>query len=168
MPAKKDVDHVEEARKSKVVSEEQVTANNTAITTFFQGKDTNSKREEWYNPDFLESPLPPGVVAIFAKSITTYFSDKRWYGGGPIPYEMLYTIRNFRLINNIALIDALELALKSVKDQKFMAQSKVKKKDQEPFLLKIIRDCERKRIPQDHIGGLLIMYLELCERVVVL
>ena len=98
-------------------------------------------------------------------SIKTFFKDKSWYCGGPIPQNLLYTERNFRLIENVDLNQSVELGYKSICRAKSLAKTKYCKKCEVDICLKVIRDCEKKHIPQDHIGGLFLLYLELCEKV---
>jgi len=143
---------------------EAITAANKTINAFFIGKPLNSKRIAWFNPD--DEKLPEGVISEFTKSIQVFFKERKWYNGGPVPYELLYTSEFFHLINNVALLDAVEMAYKGIDRQKAMAQTVYKKNIDIAITLGILHECESKNIPQDHIGGLLLMYLILCERVV--
>ena len=94
-----------------------------------------------------------------------FFKTKNWYNGGPIPDELIYTRRNFRLLQNVSLYEAVDLAYESI-----AKTSKIIENKNYDLIttMKILKNCEKKKIKQEYIGGLLLLYLELCEKVVLL
>jgi hypothetical protein len=150
----------------RLVDTEKITAISAAITDFFRDKPKNGKRVPWISTSNRKL-LPKDLRDIYT-SIRRFFSNKVWYAGGPIPEELLYTKNNFHLLNNIALIDALELAYDSIEACQTLARTKYRKDVEVLLTLRILHECERKNIPQDHIGGLILIYFDLCEKVVLL
>lgn len=150
----------------RVVDQAKISAINQAINEFFKGRDRNAQRNEWFSPS--KCCLIPTRLREITNSISVFFRDKKWYAGGVIPEELLYTKRNYRLINNIALLDAVELAYDSIETGRALAKTKYEKDVEIDITLSVLHECEQNNIPQDHIGGLLVLYLELCEKVVLL
>lgn len=144
----------------------RVSLKNQEIGRFFNGKPKNSQRIEWVDLS-IPRALPIGVREI-RDSLATFFAKKQWYAGGPIPPELLYTKRNFHLVNNVALLDAIEIGYRSIERSSVLAKTKYKKNVDTNLALRVIRWCERSGIMQDHIGGLFLLYLELCEKVALL
>ncbi len=148
---------------------DEITAANKTINSFFAGRSQIYKKVAWFNP---EEDTPLGVISEIKNSLKAYFKERKWFNGGSIPDELLYTAENFHLINNISLMEAVEMAYTQIGEQKTLAQTPYKKTNGLPvevaIALKHLHECESKNIPQDHIGGLLILYLMLCERVVLL
>lgn len=138
---------------------------NKAINEFFRGRPKNSQGYEWFNP---KDCLVHTKLRDICDSLTKFFSNRYWYNGGRVPCDLLYTKRNFRLCNNITVVDALDLAYDCIKQAKQLAKTTYRKNVEIALALKIIHECEGKDIPQDYIGGLFLLYLELCERVVLL
>lgn len=151
------------ARTKKIVDRTEPSVVNLVINEFFEGRAKNSRGEEWFSP--ADNPILPKDIRDIYESLNVFFRKKEWYVGGPIPDELLYTKRNFKLINNIALLDAVEWAYKAIEQGKFLAKTGYKKNVEITITLRIMHDCERKDVRQDHIGGIIVLYLELCERV---
>lgn len=147
------------------VNHEKIESVGRAIEEFFKGRNKNIKRVEWFSPK--NTHIPP-ILRDISNSIGTFFSDKKWYNGGSIPDELLYTKTNFRLINRITIADAIKLAYDSINVGKTLVKTGYSQNGEMYLTLRILQDCGKKHIPQDYIGGLLLLYLELCEKVVLL
>lgn len=127
------------------------------IGEFFRGK-------KWYNNHSGVNGVPRELRDIHS-SIQRFFHGKDWHCGGPIPVERLYNERNFRLLNNISLSEAIEIGYNSIARMKMLAKTKYTRNADTKICLKVLYECEHKNIPQDHIAGLFLLYLELCEKV---
>lgn len=102
-------------------------------------------------------------------SLNKFFSRKQWYAGGPIPPELIHTKRNYNLVKNIDIVHAIDIGYngisKTMKNNGKLARTQ-RELDLDIYLaLRVIHQCERMGIPQDYIGGLFLLYLELCEKV---
>lgn len=149
-------------RQSKDKPEEKISAVNIAIDAFFRDCACNEQKTEWFSPSV--KIVPPALREI-STSLSTFFKGRSWSCGGPIPEELIYTKRNFRLINNIALVDALDLAYDRVGKCRHLAKTSYRKNVEVGITLKTIKACHDIGIPRDYVGGLLLLYLELCEKV---
>lgn len=113
--------------------------------------------------------LPKELEPIY-DSLDTFFADKAWHLGGKIPPRLIFNHNNFRIVNNISLENAIKIAYRSLERASYLCMSKkpVVKNTDIKLCLKIIKDCEIKGIPYLYIGGMLILYLKLCEKVEIL
>lgn len=139
--------------------------NNLIIDRFFRGLNKGPSGY-WLNPaDDLD--WPPEVRSIY-KSMNRFFRDKKWHNGGPIPNELLYTKKNFHLVNNLSLIDAIDFAYEAIAKCRNLAKTAYRKNVDIVITMKVINQCIERGVQGDHRGGILILYLDLCERVVLL
>lgn len=149
-------------QENAMAEENEISLINKEITSFFSGCPENYQREPWFSPE--EKFLLPEELKDLFYSLRKFFKTKNWYNGGPIPDELIYTRRNFRLLQNVSLFEAVGLAYESI--------AKSPKSNNKNYdlitTIKVLRNCEKKKIKQEYIGGLLLLYLELCEKVVLL
>ena len=124
------------------------------IRNFFGGRKHFDKRK-----------MKPGVVKNIYMTLKLYFRRKSWHAGGPVPDEVLFTERNFRLVNNISFLTAVDLAYRSIAETKSLARTTYSKDCDIKMCLRFLRECARLDIPQEHKGGLFLLYLEICEKV---
>ena len=136
--------------------EDDISAVNLAIDVFFAGCRQNQQKVAWFSPSVRRVP---DELREIATSLTDFFSGKKWHCGGPI-----YTKINFRLINNITLTDAIQLGYAGVARGKSLATGYYKDAEID-ISLRVLRECQTRRISRDHAGGLFCLYLELCEKV---
>ena len=149
----------------RIVDQAKISATNKAINSFFRGRSKNAQRHEWFTPSRC---LIPESLREITNAIGKFFVEKAWYAGGSIPDELLYTKRNYHLINNISLLEAVELCYDSIEEGKSLSKSGYEPDCEIEITLGILRECHRRGIPQEHIAGLLVLYFELCEKVVLL
>jgi hypothetical protein len=127
------------------------------------------KHKKWYDgPLDKKGILTPREVSILDqmyRGIKEFFSDKSWYCGGPVPESTLYSLRSFRLVRNLPLEKALDIGFKGIKKAKLSCPAKYSKNSDTELSMKLLRECGRRNIPQEYIGGLFILYLELCEKI---
>lgn len=112
-------------------------------------------------------------------SIAKFFDGLKWHSGGPIPEIALFNETNYKLVRKVELENAISIADASimrhwVKRKEQMARTKIdlanldKKvvnKVRTSIAMKVIKRCEKLNISKDNIGGLLLLYLHLCEKV---
>lgn len=144
--------------------EQKVSAANRRINEFFQVFPLNVNGDHWFSPGD-KRVIVPGHLREIAVSIDMFFLDKSWHAGGQIPDELLHNKRNYKLINNATLIDALDLAYKCIAVCRTLAKTGYQRNADVRVAIRVIHECERHGIPQDYIGGMLLLYLELCEKV---
>lgn len=139
--------------------EDQPSLINLIIQDFFDDKPRNAKGFPWFSSE--EKKFLPDEMRETYSSLRKFFRKKSWHLGGKIPDELLFTRGNFHLLQNISLVESVELIYDSV-------EGKYEKNKDILLTLKVIRDCERKGIQQEHIGGILLLYFTLCENAEVL
>lgn len=98
-------------------------------------------------------------------SIETFFNNKSWYCGGPIPKNLLFHKENYKVVSKISFSTAIDIAYRSMDKAKYLARTKKEKKFDIKLVLKTIYECHKLNIKQEHIGGILLIYLQLCEKV---
>lgn len=105
--------------------------------------------------------------------IRQFFQEESWYCGGPIPDDLLCNDRNVFLLS-LAFEDAIDIGHASVAKKGCLAREhpeldlvagRVSKYASVKLFPKILGICAKRRIPQNFIGGILLIYLEICERV---
>jgi len=115
------------------------------------------------------------LVADFERKtdiIRRFFEQEHWHCGGPIPDDLLYSDRNVFLLG-LKLEEAIDIAHASVAKARLVRDhpelgiegGKFDKHLGEKLFPKVLHTCEKRHIPQNFIGGILLIYLEICERV---
>jgi hypothetical protein len=102
--------------------------------------------------------------------IRRFFRKQKWPIGGPIPEELLYNPKNLKYLSNCTnsttgLIDAVDLAYLAFDRAKLTGRDKYQRDNIGGRLLpKIFHACARRGVPQNYVGGILLIYLEVIER----
>lgn len=113
---------------------------------------------------YTSGPLSDEMLEIY-QSLRSFFDDKCWYCGGRIPDDLLYNERNFHLLRNVAITEAVDMGFPAIHRSKKLAKTRYFKGCDTQIILKVIKECHYKAIPRKHIAGLFLSYLELCEKV---
>lgn len=103
-----------------------------------------------------------------SQSINAFFCRRRWHNGGPIPPNLLHTKANYNLVRNINLVQAIDIGYKAIADHLAkgpLARTRGVKHADIYLVTRVMRACEKVGVQQEHIGGIFLLYLELCERV---
>lgn len=135
---------------------------NKQIERFFADKSVNAKGVRWFSPE--QKIKVPECIREHYLSLRSFFRKKNWHCGGSIPPELIYTQTNFHLIQNISLSEAIDLAYEAIDKCKNDVIWMHKNADV-LNVLKVIKECEKKGIQQEHIAGILLLYLKLCVNV---
>lgn len=107
------------------------------------------------------------------KSLKEFFKDLHWAIGGKIPEETLISKKYLNLVINIGnagFVQAIDLAYALIKkhanDYGSFSRSGPYVEDLEiEMCLYVVRRAGNLHIPQGYIGGIFLIYLELCEGV---
>lgn len=83
--------------------------------------------------------------------------------GGPIPKNLLYKPENEKVLklDLTPAVDIVHVALGRVRS---LAKTKYDEHTGIRLIPKVLHACERRNIPQNFAPGILLMYVELCER----
>jgi len=134
----------------------------------------DSYLEEWDEPEYDEKPAtndtPIEVVMLrhLAEDyIRIFFTTQNLVSGGSIPKSLLKNPSYPPLVLNTEISDGINLAWE------IMGQPTEKQRHRVEIvggvysnslvILRVIKDCTKLRIPKSFIGGILLIYLELCK-----
>lgn len=96
--------------------------------------------------------------------IKRFFSDKKMHYGGPIPEKLITSHNYLKLVANAEIGPCVDRAYEVLKDCPINCESTDGfVADDIRLVISIIRKCYKKQIPQNFVGGLILMYLEFCE-----
>lgn len=106
--------------------------------------------------------------AEIAGYIKKFFRSEWWWMGGRVPEAVLLSDRNLRIVRNIDLIDAVDIGYAALERTEELARTDKSPNVDIKLCMRVLRKCERLEIPQNYIGGMFLLYLDLCEKVVLL
>ena len=96
------------------------------------------------------------------EAIVKFFTPQKYYCGGPIPRHLLAVPKN-KPVLKIEMAEAIHIAQEALSQVRVLAKSKWNKKIGMHLIPKILHSIEGYNIRKEQAGGLLLMYLELCE-----
>lgn len=104
------------------------------------------------------------------RAMTVFFKNKRFYCGGKIPEHMLWTEENIDCVKNTDLEIGIEFFYKwvnfAIKINGGLARTQINKlSDSIHFCVNLIHEMEQLGLSKSNYGGLLLLYLYLCEGV---
>ena len=127
--------------------------------------DENSKdfEDDYQLPEILEE-----ARTLTRQYIDMFFQDKQMHYGGKIPKYLLHSKERISLVMNTTIYDAVGVAYNALERELPPQQlAKSKKSGALTEDIYLVRDTLNKLakncIPKRFAGGMLLMYLELCE-----
>ncbi len=105
-------------------------------------------------------------LAVFY--INSFFSDKAYFCGGPIPKKKLTSPRYLSLLLNLDVCNGMHYIYDVIGSNYTDAQARCFEKqgklpDDVTYAISLLDKCCKSGIPKCFAVGLTIMYLELCE-----
>jgi hypothetical protein len=104
--------------------------------------------------------------------IALFFVDKKYWAGGLIPHKKLYSEENVLTVMQTNIVDAMTVAYacletKMPENYKDMHESdgKIRKDWDVRLCYEVIKSCSRRGIPKSCAGGILLVYLSICQGV---
>ena len=94
---------------------------------------------------------------MIKECIRLYFLGKTDVKGNTIPDRILVSRKHVDLVLNTTVVEAIKKAYKAFKYCKF--------KNQEEKIINTLNSCAKYWIPKDFAGGMMLIYLSLCEGV---
>lgn len=95
-------------------------------------------------------------------ALLNFFEDKEWYCGGKIPKSELINCRTISTVCNTDIVSAVTMVYPLL-DGDECTDDKIPSDVQ--LVIELIMECARKKIPRCFVGGIIVVYLELCEGV---
>lgn len=93
------------------------------------------------------------------KYIEEFFADKKWVHGGPIPKKELIQDRHVDMILSLEFHECVDFFYQSVEQIKEYNEFEPAK----DLLIELQNNSCRLGIPKHHSGGLMLIYLILCQ-----
>lgn len=103
------------------------------------------------------------LLKLINRQISLFFEDKEMHYGGPIPKRILKTPHYINLLANIDLTKAIDLTYESlgIREEELNDEDDVPESVQK--VINILGECARSGVAKEFAGGILLMYMELCE-----
>jgi hypothetical protein len=98
------------------------------------------------------------INLLISKNIKSYFSDKKLKNGGDINKSIYKCEHYIDMLFRTHMSDAILIAYRNMQEYNI----KDNDEDEIRYVLKIIKNIQ-KHVPQDFVGGMLLMHLELIE-----
>lgn len=105
------------------------------------------------------------VEPIIKQCIKNYFSDKFLHDGRDIPTELLDLSFYSSLVFNTSVSDGVLKAYFLMQDNNFLTENQADQNsigEEIKYMINLIRNIQKK-IPQEFVGGMILMHLELVE-----
>jgi hypothetical protein len=90
-------------------------------------------------------------------------SPPSWFNGGPVPKKLLFKDENVKVLQ-LDLIPAVDIVYRALPFVRSLAKTKYDEHVGIRLIPKVLHAAERRNIPQNFAPGILLMYLEHCER----
>lgn len=130
----------------------------------------NQTEEEKEEEEARKRLTQPRVVTAETRElalqwIQKFFAGREMYYGGPIPAQSLLTSKyiDFVLYVNLFVATTAVYLSMEVKDDLMSEESSSGVTDDMRWVVSFIHQATKLRVPPDFRGGLMLMYLELCE-----
>lgn len=124
--------------------------------------------EEAANIEFFEEDLTSQLEEIDAlakQAISSYFLKQEMYDGNLIKKSLIHLPYYISLVRNTSVSEGVVTAYKMIEDCNFRDSVSLNRSalaEDVKFVLGIIKKIEKK-VPQEFVGGILLMHLELFE-----
>lgn len=119
--------------------------------------------EDFYDLD--KSPYIKGIKKQAIECMDLFFVDKKYWAGGAISKKKLYNDQNIMTVMQTNILDAFAVAYECLEMQKPQSYNIKGKGWEIQLCYNIIKECSRKYIPKCCAGGILLVYLSLCQGV---
>ena len=103
------------------------------------------------------------ISPIIKKCINNYFFEKNLYDGSKIDKEILELPYYTELLLNTNMLDGVSKAYKMIDEYDFLEENSTDSISPEiRYMIKLIEKVQ-KYVPQEFVGGMILMHLELIE-----
>lgn len=127
---------------------------------------TDEEKENLY--DLEASPHLNDIRKQAVECMEAFFLDKKYWAGGKIPKSKLFSEENVVAVMQTNILDALDVAYACLEEQK--PQRYTTHQDGEeikgwaiPLCYEVLKACPKRMIPKCFAGGILLVYLSLCQ-----
>ena len=117
------------------------------------------------NDENFLSSFTGDLSQFVSECIFNFFRDKEMYYGGPIPPKMMLADNYIKLVASSNTCNDIDRAyfLLSKTGINTEVENENLVSDDVRLILQILDQCVKTRVPKCFRGGIILMYLELCE-----
>jgi hypothetical protein len=124
--------------------------------------------ESVYN--LKNSPHLKRIRKQVKECLSSFFHDKKYWCGGPIPPEKIFREENIIAVMYTTVADALEIAHKCLEYQEPQSFIRGKEEEDEDIGIiicyeRVLKICPKRFVPKCFAGGIILVYLALCQGV---
>jgi hypothetical protein len=119
------------------------------------------------NYELKRSPHLLDIRKQAVECLESFFFDKKYWAGGKISKQKLYSEEHILTVMETNLVDGLDVAylcLETQKPQNFKFKGDTKKWEVE-LCYGVLKACPNRMIPKCFVGGILLVYLAVCQGV---
>ena len=131
----------------------------------FQAVENENKEVSDFCHTFLKD-----AQSVAKGYIEVFFKDKEHYHGGKIKKEYLYSEKNLSRVLNTDVSSGILEAYSKIKNHPDIVIDEDENAgiitDDVRLSMSIFDQCSKRGIPKQFAGGILLMYLDLCEGIV--
>ena len=131
----------------------------------YQKQDVDAIEKDEEMGDFFFGFLKD-AKSVAKKHIKTFFYDKKYYFGGEIGEDILFSPKNISTVLNTDVSRGVLEAYKKIErcpDIVIEEDNDAILSDDVRLVMSVFKECSIRDIPKQFAAGLLLMYLELCE-----
>lgn len=115
--------------------------------------------------DLERSPHINSIREQAIDCMELFFVDKKYWAGGAISKKKLYSEQNIMTVMQVNILDAFTVAYDCLSEQKPQNYDTSKKRWEIELCYDVIKECSRRYIPKSNAGGMLLVYLAICQGV---
>ena len=115
--------------------------------------------------DLEKSPHVKSIREQAIECMELFFVDKKYWAGGVIPKNKLYNEQNIMTVMQVNIQDAFAVAYECLIEQNPQRYETDKKGCEIELCFNTVKECSRRYIPKSNAGGLLLVYLAVCQGV---
>jgi len=115
-----------------------------------------------YVGSFLED-----VKSIAREYMQRFFNGRQMHCGGKIQDRVLWSERNISLVLNTNIEQGVQIAYAAMEEAEYLPTLQVASDsfvaDDIKFIIRILKQCAKMKIPKEFAAGIMLLFLEYCE-----
>jgi hypothetical protein len=115
--------------------------------------------------DVSNSPHVADIRKEAIECMEIFFADKKYWAGGNISKTKLFSEENIQTAMSTNILDALDVAYECLAEQEPQSYTNREKGWAIELCYEVLKSCPRRMIPKCNAGGILLVYLSICQGV---
>lgn len=124
--------------------------------------------DDGYGEDEYEinkSPFKRDIRIQAIECMDAFFVDKKYWAGGGVPVSKLFSEKSIITVMQTTVNDALDVAHECLECQCPQSYDTKESDWQVKLCYSVLGECSRRFVPKCFAGGILLVYLALCQGV---